>query len=74
MRIGGLLKNDAQQVMLFASTLEGLAFDWLEKLPEESVQTFHGLKTAFERNFQEETHRVTKKTLLEICRKEGESA
>lgn len=68
-----LLENDAQQVMLFASTLEGLAFDWFEKFPECSIQTFHDLKTAFERSFQEETHRITGKTLQETCQKEGES-
>lgn len=38
------------------------------------MQTFHDLKMAFERNFQEKIHRVTEKMLLETCQKEGESA
>lgn len=59
--------------MFFTSTFERLAFDWFEKLPEESVQTFHDLKMTFERNFQEEMHRVTGKTPLETCQNEGES-
>lgn len=74
MQTSRLLKNDSQLVMPFASTLKGLAFDWFEGLPEWSIQTFHDLKITFERNLQEEIHRVTGKTLLEICQKDEESA
>lgn len=68
------MENDAQRVILFASTLEGLVFDSFDKWPEGSVQTFHDLKTTFERNFSDETHRVPRKTLLETYQKEEESA
>lgn len=63
MRTSKLIENDAQRVMLFASTLEGLPFDWFERLLEGSTQIYHDLKVAFEKSFQEDTHRVTRRTL-----------
>lgn len=73
MQTSGLLENDAQRVMLFASTLQGLVFDLFERLLEESIQTFHDLKPTFKKKFQEETQ-SNWKTLLETCQKEGEFA
>lgn len=37
MRIGGLLENNAQRIMIFASTLVGNAFKWFEGLFEGSI-------------------------------------
>lgn len=55
---------EAQKIMLFASTLDGLSFIWFEGLLEGSIATFQDLQIASEK-FHTKMASVIGKTLLE---------
>src|SRR5436853_3946649 len=71
---GHLEANDALLTRLFISTVDEIAFEWFNKLPEGSIKSWTDLERLFLLWFYETDSEVIVHTLLAIKKKKDETS